>query len=150
MQRNLHPHRYRETMSSALRRVEKIAASDAAAANLAVEFNGMSEAELTSRRLSLNHIETLIAKWVDDGCAVYDVDAILGSVIEGNCGVFELEAGLFKGITFVHFGRFEWLQTGAPSDEFVEGLYLQEKQHGVIEILELTFVCGGQAWDGLE
>ncbi|MBB3979753.1 hypothetical protein GGQ64_004998 [Rhizobium azooxidifex] len=150
MQKPLHPHRYRETMSAAIARLEDIAAGTEPLERLAIEFSGVSQAELSTRRQYLNHIERLIANWIGDGCQAFDAVAFMDELVHSECWPFVLQRDLGDRVTYVHFGQVERMVLKSQEAAFIEGFYFRKILGDEGDALEITFVCNGPVWNELE
>jgi hypothetical protein len=150
MQQTLHPLRYRETMSAALVRIERIAASGASEDRLTSEFADMNPTELSERREHLNHVETLIAKWASDGCRVYDTSPILDDLVHSESAPFVVARSLGETVIYVHLGAVSSLTMDIGNTFWIEGFYLRKSHADNGDVLELTFVCNGNEWKDLE
>jgi len=150
MQKSLHPHRYRKTMSAAIARLEDIAISTESSKRLEEEFSGLTQAELSKRRDDLNHIEPLIADWISHGCRALDATASVVDLVASECMPFTLSTAFCVGVTYINFGQSDRMALQSQDTNFVEGFYFREIAGDESDALEITLVCNGPEWNDLE
>ncbi|GAC1043818.1 hypothetical protein [Rhizobium sp. No.120] len=156
MQQKYHPDRYHQAMSAAMSRIESLAANapadgTAGEKSLAIEFEGMSEAEMGERSSRLDQIERLIAGWAANGHVIFDAEETLNELALSEPAPFDLDAELFVGgIGYIHFGKIKGLQSQSDPRTHVEGTYIRHAELDDVPGYELTFVCNEPGWSTLK
>lgn len=147
MQDKLHPVRYHRTMTEAIGRLESIADDTERPELLALQFDGMTQDELVSCRERLGRLESVITAWAAEGRSVFDAENVLARMSRSVPAPFFLDGSIGEKTTYIHFGRSEPLSL-ADRENAVEGFYIRKPESR--PVCEVTFVCGGPAWHGLE
>jgi len=147
MQDKLHPVRYHKTMAEAIGRLESMADDTGRPERLVLEFDGMTQEELVSCRERLGRLESVIAAWAADGRSVLDAEDVLAEMSRSVPAPFYIDGSIVEKTTYIHFGRSEPL-TLADRENAVEGFYIRKPESR--PVCEVTFVCGGPSWHGLE
>lgn len=148
MQHDLHPVRYRKTMSVATRRFRHIVMDGARPERLAAEVAGITQAEMEICSKRLNELERCIALWADHGKSVLDTTTLPRGLLSAEPAPFDVDAALFERGLYVHFGSHEDLRLAAPSSDAVDGFYIVNSADSSAG--EIIFVCNGPEWSNLE
>ncbi|MGF9564980.1 hypothetical protein AAIH70_15810 [Neorhizobium sp. BT27B] len=146
MTRAYHPYRYQRNLSLATTRIEAVLADNPD--RLAAEFDGLSDADLCSRREILNHVEALIADWKADGSCSFDAELVLDSVRDVEGWVSDISDEIGHTVTYVNFGPASGFSVGTAG-EFIEGMYFREAYCDGKAGLEITFSCDGPSWNSM-